>query len=326
MKLCMGLVVALLAGGCDAAPAGLDKSPLAGVLFINEFMASNASTMADENGDYDDWIELYNAGDSPIRLKPMYLTDNLTRPMKWTFPDTVIPAGGYLIVWADAEYRQGPLHTSFRLDADKGEELGLLTSHGDRVFVIDTLSFGPQSSDTSSGRIPDGGVWRLLSVPTPGEPNTSGVSSLAGVVFVNEFMASNQSVIADEAGDYDDWVELYNSQDTAVTLRGFTLTDDLRQPTRWAMPDVTIPAHGYLLVWADGEEEEGPLHASFNLAAARGEQLGLFEKLGKHALIVDTLSFGPQKPDTSYGRLPDGGADWQFMSRPSPAAANRGAR
>ncbi|MEO0078693.1 MAG: lamin tail domain-containing protein, partial [candidate division WOR-3 bacterium] len=247
---------------------------------------------------------------SPIRLKPMYLTDNLSRPMKWTFPDTTIPAHGYLLIWADGEYRQGPLHASFRLSASQGEELGLFTSRGDRVFIVDTMRFGPQRADTSYGRIPDGGNWQLLSVPTPGEPNTSAVSSLAGTVFINEFLASNQTINTDEAGDYDDWVELYNAADTAVTLRG------------WTLPDVTIPARGYQLIWADGEAEEGQFHASFNLAAAQGEQLGLFEKHGTHALMVDTLSFGPQKPDTSMGRLPDGGPDWQFLL-PTPARANR---
>jgi hypothetical protein len=315
--------VTALVSGCNAAPAGTELSSLAGVLFINEFMASNNSTLPDEHGDYADWIELHNAGDKPVRLQGVYLTDNLASPMKWTFPDMTIPAGGFLLIWADAEYRQGPLHASFRLDADQGEELGLFTAQGDRVFIVDTLSFCHQTSDTSYGRVPDGGKWQFMSVPTPGEPNTSGISSLAGIVFINEFLASNQSINTDEAGDYDDWVELYNAADTAVTLRGFALTDDLRQPTRWSLPDVTIPPRGYLLVWADGEEEEGAYHASFNLAAAQGEQLGLFQKYGTHALMVDTLSFGAQKPDTSFGRLPDGSADWQFM-QPSPARTNRG--
>jgi hypothetical protein len=246
--------------------------------------------------------------------------------MKWTFPDTVIPAGGYLVVWADAEYRQGPLHASFRLDADQGEELGLFTSEGDRVFIVDTFGFGPQRQDTSYGRVPDGGELQYLPVPTPGAKNASGVSAFSGVVFVNELMASNQTTLADEGGDYDDWIELYNAADTAVTLRGCCLTDDSRQPTRWSLPDVTIPARGYALVWADGEEGEGPLHASFNLGAAQGEQVGLFEKYGAYALHVDTVSFGPQQPDTSYGRLPDGSASWQLLSKPTPRAANQGRR
>ena len=312
----------VLAGGCKAEPATPTRSPLAGVLYINEIMAANKVTFPDEHGDYADWIELHNAADSVVHLKTMYLTDNLASPMKWAFPDTFIEAGGYLIVWADAEYRQGPLHASFRLEADQGEQLGLYSTDGDRLFIVDTMTFGPQYSDTSYGRIPDGGAWQYLAVPTPGEANSSGASLLKGSLFVNEFMASNQTILADEAGDFDDWIELYNAADSAVHLQGLALTDNLRSPLRWSFPDVTIAAHGYLLVWADGEEGEGALHVSFNLGAAQGEQLGLFQKSGTHALVVDTLSFGAQHQDTSYGRIPDGGTDWQFLSAPSPRAAN----
>ena len=94
-------------GGCTAEPAGPVLSPLAGVLFLNEFMASNASVYADEAGDFDDWVELYNSGATDIDLGVVYLTDDLGRPMKWAFPDTTIPAGSYMVIWADGEYDEG---------------------------------------------------------------------------------------------------------------------------------------------------------------------------------------------------------------------------
>jgi large repetitive protein len=317
-----GLCMALLAGGCSAEPAVPAKSPLHGTLFINEFMAANKATFADEHGDFADWVELYNAGDGALDLRVMYVTDDLTRPMKWAFPDTTLPPHSYVLVWCDAEYRQGAMHTSFRLDADKGEQLGLFVTDGDHVFMIDTLSFGPQSTDTSRGRLPDGGEWRSMAVPTPGAANSSGVSALRGLLFINEFMASNQTTIPDEAGDYDDWIELYNADTVAVSLADLYMTDELRAEKKWALPDTSIAAGAYLLVWADNETSEGPLHAAFNLGAAAGEQLGLFESSGTHVLVVDTLTFGPQKPDTSYGRIPDGGDGWEFLSSPSPRAAN----
>jgi large repetitive protein len=317
-----GLCVALLAGGCSAEPAAPAKSPLHGTLFINEFMASNKKTIADESGQYPDWVELYNAGDTGIDLRVAYLTDDLSRPMKWTFPDTVIPAHGYVIVWCDGGYRQGSLHASFKLGAE-GEQLGLYSTDGDHLFFVDTMTFGQQRTDTSWGRVPDGGGdWRFLSVPTPGVENSTGTSALQGKLFINEFMASNQTTIPDEAGDYDDWVELYNADTTSISLAGLYLTDDLTAEAKWPFPDTVIAARGYLLVWADNETGEGPLHASFNLGAAVGEQVGLFESSGSHMLVVDTISFGPQKPDTSYGRIPDGGT-WEFLSSPSPRTANR---
>lgn len=321
------MLAVVTVGGCSAETAVPVKSPLAGVLFINELMASNKSTVPDEHGDYADWVELYNGSDAPVNLRSFYLTDDLTKPMKWAFPDTAIPARGYLVLWADAEYRQGALHTSFRLDAETGEQLGLYSTDGDRVFLVDTLSFGPQFSDTSWGRLPDGDDnWQFLAVPTPGAANSSGLSGLHGRLFINEFMASNRSTIADENGDYDDWVELYNATDSVLRLSAMRLTDDLARPAKWTVPDTVIPARGFLLIWADGEESEGPLHASFNLGAAQGEELGLFEAFGIHSLLVDSVRFGPQSTDTSYGRLPDGDDDWQSMPRPSPRAANRAKR
>ena len=322
-SLSLGLAAMLLAaGGCHAEPAVPPLAPLSGTLFLNEFMASNDSTFRDEAGDFDDWVELYNAGNENIDLGACYLTDDLELPMKWTFPDTVIPAGGYLIVWCDGEYDEGWLHTSFKLNADPGEQLGLFWTDGERLMVVDTLSFGPQKTDTSYGRFPDGGAWLEMPIPTPAAENTSGVSALAGSLFINEFMASNDSTLADEAGDYDDWVELYNASDSTLSLAGLSLTDDLASPGRWEFPDTVIAGGGYLLVWCDGEEGEGPLHASFNLGAVQGEQIGLFESDPPHQLRVDALIFGPQRTDTSYGRVPDGGTEWRFLPEPTPGGAN----
>jgi hypothetical protein len=134
---------------CTAEPITPGLSPLSGEIFINEFMASNRSVVADEAGDYDDWIELYNAGDDIIDLSVMFLTDDFSLPMKWSFPDTVIQAGEHLLIWTDGETNEGLLHTSFKLKADPGEEIGLYTTKGERILIIDTLSFDIQRRDTS---------------------------------------------------------------------------------------------------------------------------------------------------------------------------------
>ncbi len=139
--------------------------------YLNEFMASNAATIQDEFGDYDDWVEIWNAGQDTLRLGGKHLTDNLTNPTKWVFPpDVNLPPGEYLIVWCDGEPFEGPLHTTFRLDA-AGEQLGFFDSVVLGVGIIDSLTFGPQATDVSYGRLPDGGTWRILPTPTPGATN-----------------------------------------------------------------------------------------------------------------------------------------------------------
>lgn len=146
------------------------SNPLKGILFINEFMADNDGSYTDSQGDYPDWVELYNRGDEEVVLDGMYFTDNLGNPTKWMFPDNVtIPADGHIILWADNLPELGILHLDFKLRAN-GEELGLVDRDG--TTIIDSIIFGKQNRDVSYGRYPDGNPnWEYLTTPTPGWSN-----------------------------------------------------------------------------------------------------------------------------------------------------------
>lgn len=140
-------------------------------LFINEFMASNTTIIADEFGEFDDWLEIYNGDSIALSLADKYVTDNFSNPDKWNLPDTVLQPGEFLLIWADEDSSQGINHANFKLSAG-GEELGIFREE-DGVFVpIDTFSFGAMSTDISYGRTEDGGlVWQLFEVSTPGISN-----------------------------------------------------------------------------------------------------------------------------------------------------------
>ncbi|MCX8036730.1 MAG: lamin tail domain-containing protein [Candidatus Sumerlaeia bacterium] len=145
---------------------------------INEFMAANTSAYADPQGDYDDWIELYNAGTAPVDIGGWYITDNLGAPTKHRIAtgspaQTTIPARGYLILWADEEVADGPRHLNFKLNAD-GEAIGLFAPDGSTP--VDTLTFESQQPNVSYGRFPDGDPleWRFFMPATPGAANTGG--------------------------------------------------------------------------------------------------------------------------------------------------------
>jgi hypothetical protein len=116
---------ALLLAGCDMETPSDQPPPTTADVVINEFMASNASQGADENGEFDDWIELYNRGDAAIDLAGYTVTDNLGDPAKFTIESghgaaTTIQPGGFLMLWCDSTPDQGPLHTSFNLGAGGG--------------------------------------------------------------------------------------------------------------------------------------------------------------------------------------------------------------
>ncbi len=139
---------------------------------INEFMADNATTIADPQGDYDDWIELRNLTSAPVNLTGHYLTDNPANPRKWPFPNgTTIPANGYLLVWADENGTATPgLHANFKLAKD-GEQILLIDSDVKNNQVLDTVVFGAQTTDVSYGRTAaNAEVWATMAA-TPNAAN-----------------------------------------------------------------------------------------------------------------------------------------------------------
>lgn len=135
---------------------------------------------------------------------------------------------------------------------------------------------------------------------------------------INEFCASNSNVIADEDGEYDDWVELYNNGDTAINLLGYTLSDDVDELNKWSFPNLSIGAGEYLLVWADSDD--GALHASFKLSSG-GESI----YLSRNGEVVDGITFGGQTTDITYGRYPNGTGSFTLMEA-TPNAINDGKR
>ncbi|MCA9168062.1 MAG: lamin tail domain-containing protein, partial [Planctomycetales bacterium] len=136
------------------------RSLLAADLVITEFMANNSQTLADEDGDYPDWIEIRNQGTSDAQLSEYHLTDDANDLEKWTFPNRTLPAGSFLVVYASGKDRVqpgSPLHTNFSLD-DRGEYLALthdapLPGNSDNVSAVTEFApqFPEQLKDVSYG-------------------------------------------------------------------------------------------------------------------------------------------------------------------------------
>ena len=127
--------------------------PSPGEIVINEFLAKNNNDTINEYGNHEDWIELYNNTEEPLSLFGLYLTDDFGNADKFAFPEnTIIQPKGFLIVWADEEDTTTNIHSNFKLSAD-GEEIMLSNGAGS---VIDSLTYGPQTADVSTGRCPDG--------------------------------------------------------------------------------------------------------------------------------------------------------------------------
>lgn len=138
---------------------------------INEIAPLN-DYFADEYGEFDDWIELYNSGVSPAWLDDIYLTDDFNMPLKYKINGPYkIPPGGFLIIWLDGQTHQGQLHAPFKLKSS-GEQIALTQIIGEDIIWIDSLTYGPVPLNTTLGRISDGSPdFALLSGITPGYSN-----------------------------------------------------------------------------------------------------------------------------------------------------------
>ena len=289
-------------------------------LYINEFMASNATTVCDSFGSYSDWIELYNSTDTDMDISGFGISDNLSQPMKYRFPDgTTIAAKGYLVVFCSGNegMQNGELHAPFGLRS-YGEDVVIANKAG---RIIDSYSFKNQETDVSMARIPDGtGEFQSNSQPSPGYPNTgAGYSAFdaanrlpLGGVYISEFGGSTGSVASD-------WVEIYNSTGSAVNLGGYGISNNPKNPAKWVFPDISIEPGEYLLLYATGSADKAQkknLKLNFCISST-GEALFFFDPNGK---LIDKLSAGRMKSGQSYGR--DGSDNRYYYADPTPGAPN----
>ena len=297
-------------------------------LVINEFAASNDVSFPGPEGDFPDWIEIYNAGSEDVMLGGYFLADDLVDPTAMyeipsTFPDSVtVPAGGYILFYANKGEATSVLNLNFKLSGG-GEQIGFWDP---AQAVLDSLTYGEQIADTSMGRVPDGAdVWVKYSVPSPGVSNSEGVV-WGGLLLINEFLASNDFSFPGPEGDFPDWIEIYNAGSEAVDLSGYFMADDLADPAAMyeipsTFPDsVTVGAGEHILFFANKGEATSVLNLNFKLSSG-GEQIGLW---APDQSVIDTLTYGQQFADTSYGRVVDGAAEWAFFSTSTPKEPNDG--
>lgn len=158
-----------------------DNAPIVYIpeVFINELCAINLN-YPDENGQLDDWIELYNADTATVNLSGYSITNNPNNPQLFVFPpvssQVTMPPGSFKVLWADQNTVQGPLHLNFTLSESTPGYLALYYSDGETL--MDAINYTPVAAGSSFGRYLDGsGNWKQLFWPTPGAPNSDSIPS-----------------------------------------------------------------------------------------------------------------------------------------------------
>jgi hypothetical protein len=240
-----------------------------------------------------------------------------------------------LLLWADGEPGENTpaaLHTNFRLNPTNGSVVLSRTTGAGSVLaprseaqILDYINYREVGPNRSLGSFPAGqsSFRQVFYFVTPGRTNDPSAPLVP--LFINEWMAANTSFLPDPTDQaFDDWFELYNPTTNAVDLANYTLTDTFASPRKFTIPPgFTLPARGFLLVWADEDSADNStnsdLHVNFRLSQ-NGEQIGLYAPDGR---VVDSVTFGAQSNDVSQGRWPDGNAPpFYFMPTPTPRAPN----
>ncbi len=211
----MRLMILKRLAWCCAAALGMVAGGSRGDVYISELLADNENGIRDEDGDRQDWIELYNTGETSVNLDGWWLTDNADNKTQWRIPGVAISAKATLLVWASGKNRAlppEPLHANFSL-AKSGEYLGLFRpdpTNGLPVLVDEVapgfpalppdVSYGRMSTQTTMTFVASGDVGRYR-VLTAAEGNTfySGTNYVSGHLGNNQTNGWNVSPLFNDA-------------------------------------------------------------------------------------------------------------------------------
>ncbi len=311
------------------APEGTPSAIYQG-LVISEVMSANSSAVPDENGEFNDWLEVWNNSDHPIDMSGVGLSDRADRVV-FLFPDSTLAPGGRLVVFASDTNNAEPagtLHAKFKLSS-AGETVYLFDPS---AYVIHQTTVPILNSDVSYALASDGVTWAQTQEYSPGFENTqegflayrNSNSVSEGAIRINEVMADARTGIYDEDGELSDWVELYNTTDQNIPLKGLALSDKENDPLMWRFPDgAVISAHGYYLVFCSGKDRllaaDKISHTNFRLSAER-ETVILSDSRGR---LIDRASIDNLPMDASLGR--DEGGNWKVFQTATPGMPNNDA-
>lgn len=297
-------------------------------LVISEVMSDNVSALPDENGNFPDWVEIWNSSDRAINLDGLALS-NRSDKAKFLFPATVLPPDGRLVVFCDSvnENTPGrPFHAKFKLSSIKCA-----------VFLFDTsgvalsgVNVPTLNANENYYLSPDDNQYHIgENLFSPGYPNgkegheqyMNNYRVKTGDLVLNEIMAAPRSGLRDEDDELSDWIELKNNGSEPIDLSHFALSDNEQRPIKWIFPEgAVISPGGTYLVFCSGKNRPnvgGYPHTNFSISA-EGETITLSTRQGQ---LVDRIVFDNLPADHSYGRNPDTGA-WQVFTVATPGADN----
>ena len=283
-----------------------------GKLYITSILAKNDTLKEDNNGEYSDYLELYNGYSYQINLKNYHLSDNEYETNKWTFPDIVINPKEHLIIYAtgldtcDIESRV--CHTNFKLNST-GETLTLTDPYGN---IINKFTYQTQYPDVLYGY--DKGKYDYLDKNMVKE--LKNIKNKSYDLEITEYMTHNKRVLYDNYGNYFDWIELHNKSNEDYILEGLYLTDDATNLKKYLIPKTKLEKDNYLIIYLAGKtvNYENGIYADFSLSD--NDEVIIISNGEK---IIDKVEVVSLLDNLSYGKTKEG---WKYFVTPTPGYAN----
>ena len=293
------------------------------LLFINEWQIENESTLFDELGSYDAWVEIFNPNDFQVNVSGYEFKldeDSYVVPNNSPWLTTIEP-NGFVVFWLDGEPNEGANH----LGITSVPTNGVLSLRGADGSIIDAIEWDSNMPVNSSyGRILDGSPdWTEFVTPTPRVTNSLQLIP-GGPVVINEVQSFNLFDIQDNFLENEDWIELHNPSTTPIDIAGYFVSDRIDNPQKWMVPvgfpDFTVIAPGgYVVLFADDDESQGWNHMNFKFNNG-GEHAALRSPDG--FTVLDSLEIPALPSDVSWGRSYDAGLPWVEFSTTTPNASN----
>ncbi len=292
-----------------------------GLIEINEILPSNKGNFKNKYGEYSGYVEVRNKSDKTVNLQNYSISNSSNVVYKWSFPSISLSAGEVAVVFtSNRNIIDGEeLHSSFKLTSRDG----IVILSNDKGKIIDTVKYENLSNGTAL--IKQDGSMLESNIISPGYKNTlDGIKSfqkeytkVPNDLIVNEAMSNNYSYLPQNAGNYYDWLELYNNSGDTIKLSDYCLTTNTDTMCMYKLPDVELKKGEYYIVIASGDENlsnNSYKHSNFNISDTQSLYVT------KSKSVIDSMYVSNIPNGYSMGR--SGSFGYYYFSSPTPGAPN----
>lgn len=291
-----------------------------GKVIISEIMSANYSTLQNSAGQFCDWVELYNTGDTVAVLTGAYLSNDPADRGKWQIPAMELAPGQRTVILCSGN-GAGAEEADFSLSRE-GCSVLLTGSAGNLLDRVDMPAVGKDQV----WALQADGSWLATGMATPRRENTENgrVDYLqsekpAGPLVISEVMPSNSSYYIQSDGKYHDWVELRNGSDQTIELSDYWLSDDPDEPQKFRLPQRTVNPGEYVIVICSGDTTLAGdyIQAPFTLS----RQESWLYITGQDGSFLDHIRIYDVPYGGTVGRMETKSGTYYF-TEPTPAKAN----